>query len=135
MRDKRSSDKSGTTPKQPPKRPARDYSALPQRPITLKHSKKKKSASKTKKSSANKMPSSASKKKAPPKKAVPRVKKKPANRWLLKGISETTRQYAQEEANRQGVAIGEWIERLILSSQRSATGSQQVPDESQTDDQ
>lgn len=81
------------------------------------------------------MPSSASKKKAPPKKAVPRVKKKPANRWLLKGISETTRQYAQEEANRQGVAIGEWIERLILSSQRSATGSQQVPDESQTDDQ
>ncbi|MBT3092778.1 MAG: hypothetical protein KME58_07765 [Candidatus Thiodiazotropha sp. (ex Lucina pensylvanica)] len=135
MRDKRSSDKSGITPKQPPKRPARDYSALPQRPITLKHSKKKKSASKTIKSSANKMPSSASKKKAPPKKAVPRVKKKPANRWLLKGISETTRQYAQEEANRQGVAIGEWIERLILSSQRSATGSQQVPDESQTDDQ
>ncbi|MES9817207.1 MAG: hypothetical protein ACH255_08575 [Candidatus Thiodiazotropha sp.] len=128
MTDKRSSDQSGTAPNKPPKRPARDYSALPQRPITLKHSKKKKPASKTKKSSPNKIPSPASKKKAPPRKAVPRVKKKPANQWLLKGISETARQYAQEEANRRGVPIGAWIEQLILSSR-------QVPDESQTDDQ
>ncbi|MET0002212.1 MAG: hypothetical protein ABW087_01150 [Candidatus Thiodiazotropha sp.] len=135
MTDKRSSDKSGKTPKKPPKRPARDYSTLPPRPITLKHRNKKKSASNTKKSSANKMPSTASRKKPPSKKAVPRVKKKPANQWLLKGISDTTRQYAQEEADRQGVPIEKWIEQLILSHQRSAASSQHAPYESHTDDE
>ena len=120
MADKRSSDNSGNIPKKPPKRPSRDYSNLPQRPITLKPAEKKKSAHKKKKSTTKAKHSTAPKKKAVSKKAIPRVKKQAPNQWLLKGISEETKQYALEEANRLGITVGEWIEQLIVNYQPPA---------------
>jgi hypothetical protein len=113
MADKRSSDKPRSVPKKPPKRPSRDYSNLPQRPITLKQGEKKKRVGMNKK--------------VTPKKAIPRVKKQPANQWLLKGISAEAKQFALDEANRQGVTIGEWVEQLILDHQQPETNEQNKP--------
>jgi predicted HicB family RNase H-like nuclease len=127
MADKSSSDHPGNIPKKPPKRPTRDYSTLPQRPITLKQASKKKSVKKKRKVSAESKPATAPVKKAVSKKAMPKVKKKPSGQWLLKGISESTRQYAQEEAERQGLTLEAWIEQLILS--------QLQPDSSEQDDE
>ncbi|MEW8026945.1 MAG: hypothetical protein AB2792_03810 [Candidatus Thiodiazotropha sp.] len=127
MTEKRSSDKAGTIPKKPPRRPARDYSSLPQRPITLKRINKKKSAGKTKKGRADTVSSTAPKRKIASKKsAIPRTKKQPPKQWLLKGINDATRQYAQAEAERQGVAIGEWLEQLILNHQQQASNASSV---------
>ena len=84
--------------------------------------KKKKSDSKTKHATPPK-------KKAVSKKAIPRVKKQAPNQWLLKGISEEAKQYALDEANRQGITIGEWIEQLIFSYQQPETNEQEEPAE------
>jgi predicted HNH restriction endonuclease len=124
MADKRSSDQPGAIPKKPPKQPTRDYANLPQRPITLKQAGKKKSTGKTAKDSTKSKPATKTRKKATKKSAVPRVKKKPIDQWLLKGISKTTMQYAQEEAEHQGLSLEEWIEQLILSYQQSETSEQ-----------
>jgi predicted HNH restriction endonuclease len=124
MADKRSSDQPESIPKKPPKQPARDYANLPQRPITLKQTGKKKSTGKTAKGSTKTKASTTARKKATKKSTVPRVKKKPSDQWLLKGISKTTIQYAQEEAERQGLSLEEWIEQLILRHQQSVTSEQ-----------
>ncbi|PVV16681.1 MAG: hypothetical protein B6D77_00670 [gamma proteobacterium symbiont of Ctena orbiculata] len=129
MADKRSRDRSHSIPKKPPKRPSRDYTNLPQRPITLKQAEKKKSLNMKKKSDSKTKQATAPKKKAVPKKAIPRVKKQAPNQWLLKGISEEAKQYALNEANRQGVTIGEWIEQLIFDSQEPAASEQDEPAE------
>ncbi|MES9943635.1 MAG: hypothetical protein ABW080_01610 [Candidatus Thiodiazotropha sp.] len=129
MADKRSRDRSHSIPKKPPKRPSRDYANLPQRPITLKQAKKKKSLNMKKKSDSKTKQATAPKKKAVSKKAIPRVKKQAPNQWLLKGISEEAKQYALNEANRQGVTIGEWIEQLIFDSQEPAASEQDEPAE------
>jgi hypothetical protein len=124
---KPNSDQSDTIPKKPPKRPTRDYSALPQRPITLKQIGKKKSVAKKHKRSAKSKTTTAPRKKTATKRAIPGVKIKPSGQWLLKGIPESTKQYAQEEAEHHGLSVEEWIEQLILSHQQSAT-SEQVDD-------
>jgi predicted HNH restriction endonuclease len=124
MADKRSSDQPGTIPKKPPKQPTRDYANLPQRPITLKQAGKKKSTGQPAKGSSKTKASTTARKKATKKSTVPRVKKKPSDQWLLKGISEEAKLYALDEANHQGVTIGEWIEQLILSHQQSVTSEQ-----------
>jgi hypothetical protein len=120
MADKPSSDQSNAIPKKPPKRPTRDYSTLPQRPITLKQKSKKKPEKKTPRHSAKAKPTAAPRKKT----ALPRVKKKPSSEWLLKGIAESTRQYAREEADRQGLSLEAWIEQLILSQRQPVSGEQ-----------
>jgi hypothetical protein len=110
MANKRSSDQTGSVPKKPPKRPTRDYSNLPQRPITLKHAVKRKSSGKTTKNrSGTQRPTS------PRKKTTPQVKQQPSDQWLLKGISDSLRQHAREEAERQGLSLEAWLTRLILN--------------------
>jgi hypothetical protein len=118
MADKSSSDQAGSIPKKPPKRPARDYSALPQRPITLKQVGKKKPANKQSKVSTDKNPTNTPTKKATAKKAPSRVKRRPTNEWLLKGIAQSTRAYAQQEAEAQGLTLEAWLEELILSQRQ-----------------
>ncbi|MES9969692.1 MAG: hypothetical protein ABW092_06625 [Candidatus Thiodiazotropha sp.] len=127
MADKRSSDKSQSIPKKPPKRPSRDYANLPQRPITLKKARKKTSVKKKKQPEIKARHAPAPKKKVTAKKTIPRVKKQSLNQWLLKGVSEETKQYALDEANHQGVTIGEWIEQLILDYQESEYDQQNEP--------
>jgi hypothetical protein len=125
MADKSSNDQPGNVPKKPHKRPTRDYSTLPQRPITLKQASKKKSVTKKHKHSPKAKPTTAQRKKATTKSAIPQMKKKPSGQWLLKGISESTRQYAQEEAERQGLTLEAWIEQLILSHQQPVVSEQE----------
>jgi hypothetical protein len=124
MADKQSSDQPGAIPKKPPKQPARDYANLPQRPITLKQIGKKKSTGKTAKGSTKTTPSTTPRKEATHKKTTPRVKKKPSDQWLLKGISQTTIQYAKEEAERQGLGLEAWVEQVILNYQQTAVSDQ-----------
>ncbi|MBT2968774.1 MAG: hypothetical protein KME56_04290 [Candidatus Thiodiazotropha sp. (ex Ctena orbiculata)] len=114
MVDKRSSKQPDAIPKKPPKRLSRDYTNLPQRPITLKPLKKKKPLPTPKKASVKSKPAVKQTKKVAAKKSPPRVKRQPADQWLLKGVSEETKQYALEEANRRGVSVGQWIEQLII---------------------
>ncbi|MES9835803.1 MAG: hypothetical protein AB2637_05530 [Candidatus Thiodiazotropha sp.] len=115
MVDKRSSKQPDPIPKKPPRRPSRDYTNLPQRPITLKPLKKKRPLPTPKKASVKSKSAVTRKKRAAPKKSLPRARKQAAGQWLLKGISEETKQYALEEAGRRGVTIGEWIEQLIIN--------------------
>lgn len=132
MVDKKSSKQPDTIPKKPPKRPSRDYSALPQRPIALKQLGKKSAATTGKKSSIKSKPGIKQKKKPMPKRSPPRVKKQPPDQWLLKGISDEAREYAEKEASRQGLTIGEWIEQLILSNRQPAGGGRRTPAEPET---
>lgn len=118
MADKRSSDQAGTIPKKPPKRPTRDYSALPQRPITLKQSGKKKLAGKRPDGGVDSKPPSNPVKKASAKKTARQVKRQPTDEWLLKGIAQSTRDYARQEAEAQGLTLEAWLEQLILSQQQ-----------------
>jgi hypothetical protein len=119
MSDKSSSDQAGSIPKKPPKRPTRDYSTLPQRPITLKQAGKKQSTDKASKISADTKTTSPGSKKAIAKKAAPQVKRRPNDGWLLKGIAQSTRAYAQQQADAHGRTLEAWLEQLILSQQQS----------------
>jgi hypothetical protein len=130
MSDKSSRDQTGSIPKQPPKRPSRDYSALPQRPITLKQAGKKKSAGKGSKVSANARISNPQIKKTTTKRAAPRAKRRTSDEWLLKGIAQSTRAYAQQQAEAHGLALEDWLEQLIQNHQQTV-GEEQV---GETDD-
>ncbi|MEW8506270.1 MAG: hypothetical protein AB2598_06160 [Candidatus Thiodiazotropha sp.] len=123
MVDKRSNKQPDAIPKKPPKRPSRDYASLPQRPITLKPLKKKKPLPTPKRASAKPKPAPKKKKKVAPRQQLPKVTKQPVDQWLLQGIAEEVKQYALEEANRQGVTLGEWIERLIIDQQQPAASA------------
>ncbi|MCU7892887.1 MAG: hypothetical protein KZQ78_15280 [Candidatus Thiodiazotropha sp. (ex Ustalcina ferruginea)] len=114
MADKKSNKRTVSTPKMPPKKPLRDYSAMPQKQISLKRKTKKKLAPVTQNATIRSKPSTTNKKKAP--KAAKAVKKKSPNRWDLKGLSDEAKQAVIEEANQQGMSITDWIEQLIMSS-------------------
>ncbi|MES9993097.1 MAG: hypothetical protein ABW098_14155 [Candidatus Thiodiazotropha sp.] len=129
MVDKRSSKQPDAIPKKPPKRPSRDFANLPQKPITLKQ--KKKPLPTPKKARVKSKPAIKQKKKAVPKRSLPQVKKQSADQWLVKGISEEAKQFARDEADRQGVTIGEWIEQLIVNHQQAATRVAQTSNENE----
>jgi hypothetical protein len=106
-----SSDKSSVTPpipNKPPKRPQRDYSALPQKPITLKH-KAKKTTHKSTKPPAK--PGSATSKKKP-------HPKKPPNPWNIDSMSTEAKQIIQAGAESQGLSIAQWLEALVMNQDR-----------------
>jgi hypothetical protein len=132
MVEKKSSRQPDAIPKKPPGRPARDYSNLPQKPISLKQLGTKKKLNSAGKTEAKSGPATKQKKKVMPKKPVPRVKKRHPDQWPPQGISEEARAYARNQADRQGVSVGEWLERLIIDHRQSATGDRQTPAETDT---
>jgi hypothetical protein len=114
MAEKSSNDQIGSIPKKPPKRPTRDYSNLPQRPITLKQAGKKKSISKQSKSAVTTKSSHTPAKKAA-KKTTRQTKEQSTDQWLLQGITQSTRELAQQEAMIHGLTLEAWLEQLILN--------------------
>lgn len=108
-----------------PKQPKKDYSTLPQKPITLK-------------SRVDSPPVlKRAKKKAKPKsRATPNpvarpkpVNKKPppsGNPWTLPGVSQEARDAAEAAAVQEGLKLSEWLEKLILQSIRSADAQSEV---------
>jgi uncharacterized protein (DUF1501 family) len=101
-----SSDKPSVTPpipNKPPKPPRRDYSALPQKPITLKHKAKKA----THKSS-----------KSPAKSASATSKKKPSSPWNIDSMSTEAKQIIQAGAESQGLTIAQWLEALVMNQDK-----------------
>jgi hypothetical protein len=129
MVDKKSSTQSGNIPKKPPRRPARDYSSLPQKPITLKQRGTRKTIKATGEIDTKPGRAKKQKKKAMPKKALPPAKKQLPEQWLPQGISEEARHYALNEAGRRGITIAEWIEQLIIEHRQSATAGSSRPQE------
>lgn len=105
---------SSNIPSKPPKRPKRDYSALPQKPITLKHKQKKKP------------PVKKQKPKAPTaqQKAKPAVKKKIDNPWHLEGMSDDVKAAIVAAAERDGLSIAQYLEQLVLQQHDTATAGQ-----------
>ncbi|MCU7874272.1 MAG: hypothetical protein KZQ91_16145 [Candidatus Thiodiazotropha sp. (ex Lucinoma borealis)] len=98
----------------PSKKPLRDYSAMPQKPISLKRKTKKKLAPVIQNAAIRPKPSATNKKTAP--KAAKAVKKRPPNQWDLKGLPDEAKQAVIEEANQRGMSITDWMEQLIMSS-------------------
>jgi hypothetical protein len=104
---------SSSIPNKPPKRLKRDYSALPQKPITLKHKKKK---------PAVKKPQSTPQ---PPKaKAKASPNKEMENSWHLEGMSDEVKTAIVAGAEREGLSIAQFLEKLVLQQNSSATASQ-----------
>ncbi|MCU7936186.1 MAG: hypothetical protein KZQ99_15135 [Candidatus Thiodiazotropha sp. (ex Dulcina madagascariensis)] len=127
MADDTSDKRPAPTPKKPSKRPTRDYSALPQRPITLKGKNKRKNAQAHPRETVKDKPA-ATRKKSPPK-ATKTDKTRAAQAWSLKKISAEAKQIAQEGADLQGITVDEWLEQLIMASQRPAPPPPQPSDE------
>ncbi|MCU7881061.1 MAG: hypothetical protein KZQ60_11360 [Candidatus Thiodiazotropha sp. (ex Lucinoma aequizonata)] len=96
----------------PSKKPLRDYSAMPQKPISLKRKTKKKLASIIQNAAIRPKPSTTKKKTA-----AKAVKKRPPNQWDLKELSDEAKQAVIEEANQRDMSITDWIEQLIMTSQ------------------
>jgi hypothetical protein len=125
MPDKSQETKSATRrqrPKQPPKEPQQDYSALPQKPIKLKQDVSLPDALKT---------GTAKSKKTSRRK--PTVKKKTENTAsrrrsvILEGISQEAKTVATASAENEGVTLDHWLENLILDQHRAKPA---VPKES-----
>ncbi|MEW8626033.1 MAG: hypothetical protein AB2551_09795 [Candidatus Thiodiazotropha sp.] len=104
---------SSNIPSKPPKRSKRDYSALPQKPITLKH-KQKKAPVKKQKPAAKPTQQKA---KSTPKKTVD-------NPWHLEGISDEAKATIVAEADRQGLSIAAYLEKLVLQQHDTASAGQ-----------
>jgi hypothetical protein len=100
-------------PNKPPKSPERDYSALPQKPITLKH-KQKKATVKKQKSTAQ--PSK--------QKGKSTSNKKTDDSWHLEGVSNEVKATITAEADRQGLSVGAYLEKLIIQQHDTATAGQ-----------
>ena len=109
-------------PRQPPKEPQQDYSALPQKPIKLKQDVSLPDALKTGTAKSKKT-----------RRSQPTVKKKtekPASRkrsMILEGISQEAKTIATASAEDEGVTLDHWLENLILDQHRAKPGA---PDES-----
>ncbi|MCU7933132.1 MAG: hypothetical protein KZQ90_20240 [Candidatus Thiodiazotropha sp. (ex Codakia rugifera)] len=127
MADKKSNKQTASTTKMPSKKAVRDYSALPQKPISLKRIKKKKPTPETQTTTIKSKPSATNKKTAP--KTAKAVKKRPPNQWNLKGLSDEAKQAVIEEANQRDISITAWIEQLIMSSRNLEDKS--IPDNEQ----
>jgi hypothetical protein len=110
--------KASIIPKKPPKRPTRDYSAIPQKPITLKHRKKKPVATKQKAAA-----------KEVQQKDIPSPRKNRSNPWHLEGISEEAKAAIVAGAEREGLTIAQYLELMALRQDREA-----VPVQSQSSD-
>ncbi|MEJ2620095.1 MAG: hypothetical protein P8163_07490 [Candidatus Thiodiazotropha sp.] len=95
---------SSSIPNKPPKRPKRDYSALPQKPITLKHKQNKPVVKKQK--------------------AKPKPKQKIENAWHLEGMSDEVKTAIVAGSDREGLSIAQYLERLVLQQNSTATASQ-----------
>jgi hypothetical protein len=105
--------KASTIPKKPPKRPTRDYSAIPQKPITLKHRKKKPVPSKQKAAA-----------KEVQQEDIPSPRKNRANPWHLEGISEEAKAAIVAGAEREGLTIAQYLELMALRQDREAVLAQ-----------
>jgi hypothetical protein len=108
----RPSKKPGQVPEQPPKAPPQDYSALPQKPITLKADVDL--APVLKRSS----------RKSPIKRAIspPIAKKKRQKKSAVKSspilseVSEEAREIAISSAERAGIPVNRWLEGVIIAT-------------------
>jgi hypothetical protein len=130
MPEKRQTDRSSKNrvriPKQPPKEPRQDYSALPQKPIKLKHDVELSPALQKRKSEQHASKGNTS----------PVAKKKPAKRVTartsqpLNGISHRAREFALESAEREGISVTTWLERVILD--RAKEPNRETPLETDT---
>ena len=112
------------TPKRPPKSPAHDYSALPQKPIKLKQGVDLPPALK----------GSENKQRAPAKRTTPPVaKKKRARKSPTKteqpqsSLSSQALELAAAAAKEEGLSVDAWIEKLII--ERSQTPTAEAPSE------
>ena len=108
-----STDNQPSTPKRPPKSPAKDYSSLPQRPIKLKSGVDVPPALK----------GSETKKRPPAKRATPPVaKKKRSKKPPTKSdqpqstLSKQALELATTAAIEEGLPVDAWIEKLIIES-------------------
>ncbi|MES9854388.1 MAG: hypothetical protein ABW170_21455 [Candidatus Thiodiazotropha sp. L084R] len=105
-------------PKKPPKRPKRDYSAMPQKPITLKHIEKKPVRTKQKAASQEQQPAS-----------KPTPRKKATNPWHLEGMSEEAKATIKAGAESEGLTIAHYLEQMVMQRDREAAPAQvQTPD-------
>ncbi|MET0081191.1 MAG: hypothetical protein ABW119_22280 [Candidatus Thiodiazotropha lotti] len=104
---------SSNIPNKPPKRPKRDYSALPQKPITLKHKQKKPTVKKQKPAA-----------KPPQQKAKSTPRKKADNPWHLEGMSDEVKAAIVAGAEREGLPIAQYLEQLVLQQHDTATAGQ-----------
>jgi hypothetical protein len=101
--------KDSAIPKHPPKKPTRDYSAIPQKPITLKQRGKK---------PVPKKQNAASKEEQ--QKDLPSPRKNAANPWHLEGISEEAKAAIIAGAESEGLSIAQYLEQLALRKEREA---------------
>lgn len=108
-------DKTTTIPKTPPKKPTRDYSAMPQKPITLKRRKKKPAPTKQRETT-----------KAQPLKDIPSPRKNASNLWNLEGISEEAKATIVAGAEREGLTIIQYLEQVALRQNREAVNQSQL---------
>ncbi|MES9862240.1 MAG: hypothetical protein ABW157_07855 [Candidatus Thiodiazotropha sp. LLP2] len=105
-------------PKKPPKRPKRDYSAMPQKPITLKHIEKK--PVRTKQKTVSQEQQRASK---------PTPRKKATNPWHLEGMSDEAKATITAGAESEGLTIAQYLEQMVMQRDREVTPAQvQTPD-------
>ncbi|MCU7904624.1 MAG: hypothetical protein KZQ76_02005 [Candidatus Thiodiazotropha sp. (ex Epidulcina cf. delphinae)] len=119
MADDTSDKRPAPIPKKPPKRPTRDYSTMPQRPITLKGKKKRKNAQAHPSQTVKTKPTATHKK--PPPKATKTNKTRPAQQWSLEKVSAEAKRITQAAADLQGITISEWLEQLIMDNQRPSS--------------
>jgi hypothetical protein len=106
-------DKPTPLPTHPPKKPRKDYSALPQKPITLKHEVSSPAALNRQKQKPKRK--SVTKKASIPKPKPAKAKQpSPPNPWTLLGISPEVEKAAMSAAQQEGVTVGEWLEGMIL---------------------
>jgi hypothetical protein len=98
-------------PAHPPRQSRKDYSVLPQKPITLKHEIKTPPALKK---STHKRKAGTKPKSTPKPKVAKASGPSPADQWTLRGISQEAREAASAAAEREGLEVGKWIERQIL---------------------
>ncbi|MBW9271936.1 MAG: hypothetical protein K1566_20030, partial [Candidatus Thiodiazotropha sp. (ex. Lucinisca nassula)] len=90
-----------------------DYSALPQKPITLKHKQKKATVKKQKPAAQ-----------PPQQKAKSTAKKKAQNPWHLEAISDQAKATIVAEADRQGLSITAYLEQLVMQQHDTASTGQ-----------
>jgi hypothetical protein len=102
-------------PTHPPKLPQRDYSALPQKPITLKREINAPPALKQPEQKHKTRRETVTQKESIPRPKSAKAKQlPPANPWAQLGISPETEAMAISAAQRDGVTVGEWLEQVIL---------------------
>lgn len=109
------SEESLPLPTHPPKLPQRDYSSLPQKPITLKREVKASPALKRAEQKNKTKRKTVTKKESIPRPKSAKAKQPPpANPWALLGVSPEAEAMATSAAQRDGVTVGEWLEQVIL---------------------